>query len=122
LRNLCKEKENAKNKIGELKRRKEERLATLNMERELKEKLCFISEETKNCPLCGSPLTDEHRKEVELKYTEEIAESKNLLYKKNLILSKLDGEIESIQTALDAKMLIELKENLVKYTQKRCIH
>jgi len=187
LRNLCKEKENAKNKIGELKRRKEERLATLNMERErlekeikdiesalkkivletikkeideteakirrvekgkeekenrkeelikrkaslsseikmmeanlftLKEKLCFISEETKNCPLCGSPLTDEHRKEVELKYTEEIAESKNLLYKKNLILSKLDGEIESIQTALDAKILIELKENLVKYTKE----
>ena len=187
LRNLCKEKEKAKNSIGELESRKEERLATLKRERgklekeikdiesalkkivletikkeidgieaeirhvekekekkenrkeelikrkaflssEIKmvkanlftfqEKLRFISEETKNCPLCGSPLTDEHRKEIELKYTEEIAESENLLHKKNLVLSKLDGEIESIRTVFDAKILVELKEKLGKYLKK----
>ncbi len=187
LRNICKEKEKAKNSIGELERRKEERLSTLSMEREklkkeiediesalkkialetikkeidrieaeirrvekekedgenkkeelikrkaslsseikmvkanlftFREKLRFISEETKNCPLCGSPLTDEHRKEVELKYTEEIAESENLLRKKNLALSKLDGEIESIQTVFNVKILVELKEKLGKYTKE----
>ncbi len=187
LRNLCKEKEKAKNSIGELESRKEERLATLNKGREklekeikdiesalkkivsetikkeidgieaeirhvekekkekenrkeelikrkaslsseikmmeanlftLREKLRFISEETKNCPLCGSPLTDEHRKEIELKYTEEVAESENLLHKKNLVLSKLDGEIESIQTVFDAKIFVELKEKLGKYTKE----
>ncbi|MEA3313428.1 MAG: SMC family ATPase [Caldisericota bacterium] len=187
LRNACKEKEKAKNSIGELERRREERLSELNREKgklkkeiediesalkkielevikkeidgieaeikrvekekengekrkeelikrkaslsseiemakanlfTFKEKLRFISEETKNCPLCGSPLTDEHRKEVELKYKEEIAKSENLLYKKNLVLSKLNGEIESIRTVFDAKILVELKEKLGKYVKE----
>ena len=187
LRNLCKEKEKAKNSIGELESRKEERLATLNRERKklekeivdienvlkkigletikkeidgieaeirrvekentgrenrkeelikrkaslsseikmmesnlftFQEKLRFISEETKNCPLCGSPLTDEHRKEVELKYKEEIAKSENLFHKKNLAFSNLDKEIESVQTAFDAKILVELREKFEKYTKE----
>jgi exonuclease SbcC len=47
-----------------------------------------------------------------------IAESENLLHKKNLALSKLNGEIESIQTAFDGKILVELTEKLGKYTQE----
>lgn len=64
--------------------------------KELKEKLDLLNKGQEFCPLCGSPLSDEHRDEIKNNYNVSLKEAFESLNKKKVELERIVRDISSL--------------------------
>ncbi len=122
IENLKRTEESLREKRGSLKEKISELKSKINSLKikleEINEKDKLITEDTARCPLCGSPLSEEHRAEIKLRYKTEREQTKREIEELSNEKSKTEKAVSELEKETDIiRAKIRNKENeLIKIT------
>ncbi len=122
IKHLSEKIENERNKLSELKKKEVLLINQIKTAEEalkdIKEKSRIFSQGTDRCPLCGSFLTEEHKRKVQLTYKRDIQREEEILNQSNADLSALSEEISHIDIDGMGKELKSLQEKREHYLKE----